>query len=285
VAADRERGLSPFCVVANAGTTNTGAVDPLPGLAELCRREDLWLHVDGAYGAFARLGEVGREALEGLELADSLVLDPHKWLYVGYEAGCCLVRHPGALRRAFHVLPDYLQDTAPQSGEVNFADYGIQLTRRARALKLWFSFKAHGRDAFAREIDRAQRMAERAGEWIRGSEALELLSEPELGILCFRYRGAPPSREKSGDRAGAEEAGEQVEATNRATVERIQREGRFMISSTRLGERYAIRLCPMNYRTREGDVRALLREVARVGREELERLSGGRDEPAGPRAR
>lgn len=270
VAEDREAGLRPFCVVANAGTTNTGAVDPLRELADLCAREGLWLHVDGAYGAFGRITVRGRERLEGLERADSLVLDPHKWLYVGYEAGCLLVRDAGALRRCFRVLPDYLQDTAAAAtpaGEVNFGELGVQLTREARALKLWFSLQAHGLSTMIAAVDRTQHLAELAERRVRASSALELASPASLGILCFRYAGEPAVPEADRD------------ALNRAILRRMTEEGRFMLSSTRLGwrdgafrgegpeTRYVLRLCPMNYRTTPEDVEAALREVTRVGDE------------------
>lgn len=284
VAEDRRRGLDPFCVVANAGTTNTGAIDPMDELAELCADEGLWLHVDGAYGATARLTERGRRLLQGMERADSLVLDPHKWLYVGYEAGCLLVRRPDALRQAFHVLPDYLQDTATQSGEVKFADYGLQLTRHARAVKLWVSLRTHGFGAMRREVERSMARAERLEAEARVFPELEVVSPASLGIVCLRYTGDGPDRRpaNSDSRAARSEARaveaddggeidpESREATlegwNRDVVEHMQAEGRFMLSSTRLRGRYVIRLCPMNYRTREEDLEAVLREIVGVGR-------------------
>jgi len=148
VEADRAAGRVPFCVVANAGTTNTGAVDPLPELADYCDREGLWLHVDGAYGAAAVLCKRGHATLEGLGRADSLSLDPHKWLFQPYEIGCVLVRDERWLRETFHILPEYLIDIEGQAGEVNFCDRGIQLTRGFRALKLWMSFKVFGQAGF-----------------------------------------------------------------------------------------------------------------------------------------
>lgn len=295
VAEDRAAGLRPFCVVANAGATNTGAVDPLPELADLCRREGLWLHVDGAYGAIARITVRGRAHLAGLERADSLVLDPHKWLYVGYECGCLLVREPDALLRSFRVLPDYLQDAEaggraaadpdgagprPRAPEVNFADRGLQLTRQARALKLWLSFKAHGLSAVIAAVDRTQHLAEVAARRIGESPALQLASPPTLGILCFRYVGDPAVPEAERD------------AVNEAVIRGMVEEGRFMLSSTRLGweggafrggaaeSRYVIRLCPMNYRTTEADVGAALAEVERLGATAAERSDSSRTRPA-----
>src|SRR5438093_6347876 len=149
VASDRE----PFCVIANAGTTNTGAVDPLPELASFCKERGLWLHADGAYGAAAMLSARGRAALAGLELVDSLSLDPHKWLFQPFEIGCALLRERHLLRDVFRIMPDYLRDAHRLREEVNFADYGIQLTRSFRALKLWMSLKVFGAEAFRRAIE------------------------------------------------------------------------------------------------------------------------------------
>jgi aromatic-L-amino-acid decarboxylase len=252
VHADRAAGLQPFCVIATAGTTNTGAVDPLDAIADYCDREGLWLHVDGAYGAIARISPTQAPRLEGLERADSLVLDPHKWLYVGYEAGCLLVRDVQALEATFSVLPDYLQDTDVHTGEVNFGNRGVQLSRAARGIKLWLSLKTHGFTAMVREIDRTVQLAEHAERQIRAHATLEVVAPASMGIVCFRHR--PPGLE------GAEA----LNAHNEQIVRKIQSEGRFMISSTRLDGRYAIRLCPMNYRTSASDVDALLDEVRAV---------------------
>jgi len=263
VAKDRAAGLTPFCVIANAGTTNTGAVDPLDALADLCEREQLWLHVDGAYGAFAALTVRGRRLLEGLERADSLVLDPHKWFYVGYEAGCLLVRDGAQLRSTFAVLPDYLQDTETLSGEVNFADYGLQLSRTTRALKLWFSLKTHGLASMIAAIDRTQHLAELAARKVQALPGLQLVSPASLGVICFRYVGTASEE----DRGGLSE--EALDTINERAVKRIQRESRYMLSSTRIAGRYVVRLCPMNYRTTEADVEGALREVMRAAEAEI----------------
>jgi len=250
---DRARGRHPFCVAATAGTTSTGAVDPLPELADLCEAEDLWLHVDGAYGAFARVTVRGRRSLQGLERADSLVLDPHKWMYVGFEAGCVLVRRPGVLAAEFHVLPDYLQDAATSAGEVNFADLGIQLTRRARALKLWLSMKHHGLAALIAAVDRTQHLAELVGRRVEAEAALELAAPPSLGIVVFRYVGDPAVPEA------------ELEMLNRALLDRLLEEERFIVSSTRLRGSFVLRLCPLNYRTSPSDLEELMDDVLRLG--------------------
>ncbi|HZE28825.1 MAG TPA: aminotransferase class I/II-fold pyridoxal phosphate-dependent enzyme, partial [Gaiellaceae bacterium] len=181
--ADESRGLTPFAVVALAGATNTGAVDPLKELAALCRERRAWLHVDGAYGGFAALADRG--LVRGLEQADSVTLDPHKWLYQPFECGCVLVRDGQALRRAFEMLPDYLSDAQTADGEVNFSDLGLQLTRSARALKLWVSLRYFGIDAFRAAIRRSLELAAGAARRVEESETLELMAPPSLGIVCF----------------------------------------------------------------------------------------------------
>ncbi|HUE77340.1 MAG TPA: aminotransferase class V-fold PLP-dependent enzyme, partial [Longimicrobiales bacterium] len=191
VARDRAAGLWPFYVMANAGATSTGAVDPLGALADLCARERLWLHVDAAYGGFAILTERGRALLEGLDRADSVTLDPHKWLFQPFEAGCLMVRRGHELTEAFRVGATYLQDTdvaagaAPDDGEVNFGDRGPQLTRSARALKIWLSVRYFGLDRFRAAIGKGMELADRAERWIRESGAFEVLSPATLGVVCF----------------------------------------------------------------------------------------------------
>ncbi len=155
-------------MAASAGATNTGAVDPLAEIAAICRDRGVWLHVDAAYGGFAVLTERGRAQLGALDAADSITLDPHKWLYQPYECGCLLVRDPHALAGAFTMTPEYLRDARAESGEVNFADLGIQLTRSARALKLWLSLRTFGVAAFREAIDRALTLAERVRATRRG---------------------------------------------------------------------------------------------------------------------
>lgn len=241
---DRGEGLRPFLVAASAGATSTGVVDPLPCVADIAEAEGLWLHVDAAYGGFAALTAEGRAFLAGIERADSITLDPHKWLFQGYEAGCLLVRHPGALAGAFHIMPDYLQDTAVEGGAVNFADRGIQLSRYARAIKIWLSIQTLGLDAFRQAVANGLDLARQAEAWIEKSAELELLSPARLGIVCFRRRF-------DGDEA-------EVERRNAALVAGLAESGVGMISSTRIDGRYALRLCIMNHRSVWGDVERVL---------------------------
>jgi glutamate/tyrosine decarboxylase-like PLP-dependent enzyme len=253
--ADSAAGLQPLVVVANAGATNTGAVDPLAGLAEMCHGRGLWLHVDAAYGGFASLSERGRAALSGIELADSVTLDPHKWGYQPIECGCLLVREGHQLAQAFTINPDYLADY--KSEEVNFSDLGLQLTRSARALKIWLSFQYFGADAFRTAIDRTLDLALAAEAQVAESEALELLSPASLGIICFRRRFEGVEDEPTLERLNAE------------LVKAFEKTGRGLLSSTRLRGVYAIRMCVMNHTTGPADVSETLDWFATAERPDL----------------
>ena len=245
IKADVAAGRQPFAAVGNAGSTNTGAVDPLEELADVCRANRIWFHVDGAYGGFAMLTERGRAALRGLERADSATLDPHKWLYQPYEAGCVLVREGTRLEAAFHIMPDYLQDTLVGGRDVNFADRGIQLTRSARALKLWLSLKYFGVDAFRTAIDRSLDVAAHAQSVVEETSELELMTPAMLGVVCFRRR--------------YEGVGElEVETRNADLAERLRESGEGLVSSTRVGDRFALRICVLNHRSGEEDVERVL---------------------------
>ncbi|MBW3593720.1 MAG: aminotransferase class V-fold PLP-dependent enzyme [Actinobacteria bacterium] len=246
VESDVRAGRQPFVVVANAGATNTGAIDPLADIAKIAAERDLWLHVDAAYGGFTVLTERGKRWLVGIEQADSVTLDPHKWLYQPYEVGCLLVREGTRLASAFHVMPEYLQDTAVGGVEVNFADRGIQLTRASRAFKLWLSLKYFGVDAFREAIERSLDLALLAEERVRASSELELLSPATLGIVCFRRRPA-----------GLDEEGV-LERLNADLDLRLAQSGEGMISSTRVDGRYALRLCILGHRSRAEDVERVL---------------------------
>ena len=190
--ADRAAGRTPFAVVANAGTTNTGAVDPLDELADLCVREGLWFHVDGAYGASAALCEPGRSALAGMGRADSLTIDPHKWLFQPYEAGAVLIREPGLLERTFTLSGEYLRDTF--GGEVNFRDRGVQLTRGVRALKLWLSVEVFGLDAFRTAVAHGVALAEHAEPVLRARTAGRSSRRRNSGSSASRARAATSPR-------------------------------------------------------------------------------------------
>ncbi len=256
VAKARHDGFTPIAVCANAGTTNTGAIDRLPKIADYCAAEKIWLHIDAAYGGFAVLSETGRRMLAGIERADSISLDAHKWLFQPFEAGCVLVRDVATLIRAFSVNPDYLQDTKLGLEHVNFADRGYQLTRSFRALKVWMSVQTFGLARFRTAISRAMELAEEAGRLVAKTPGLELLSPPSLGVLCFRYRPA-----------GKAWSAERIEKLNEAIQARVIESGTAMISSTRLRGVYSLRLCIMSHQTTWDDVRETIERISEFGHE------------------
>ena len=252
VAADRAAGNAPFMVLASAGTTNTGAVDPLHEIADYCIAEKLWLHVDAAYAGFAALTAEGKRKLSGIERADSLTLDPHKWLFVPFECGCLLVRDPSTLTSAFRILPEYLKDVEPGDEEVNFADRGEQLTRYSRALKVWFSVNYFGTAAIAGAIQEGMERARFLEQLVRASPAFEILSAAHFGIVCFRAR----------PRAGTSES--ETDALNERINTRVVSEGRFLISSTRLKGAFSLRMCTLGFRTTMDDIRELFESIERA---------------------
>lgn len=258
IRSDRAAGLRPFVVVANAGTTNTGAVDPMNAIGEIAREHSLWLHADAAYGGFAALTERGREKLSGIELAHSVVLDPHKWLYCPFETGCVLVRDGRLMRETFRIMPEYMVDVAREEREVNFCDYGLQLTRSFRALRVWMALKTYGAHRFRHVIDRCLDLAEYAARLFGRSPEIELVTRPELGIFTFRY---VPRR------LSASDPQEYLNRLNEKLVASIARSRRVMLSSTRLGSRAVLRLCVLNHRTRKEDVREALGLILQLGRE------------------
>ena len=257
MARDRNAGLLPVAVIASAGTTNTGATDPLHAVADLCEREGVWLHVDAAFGGFAALTRRGARALDGIGRADSVTLDPHKWLFVPFECGCLLVRSPSQLRSAFAIYPEYLRDVEAAGAEVNFADYGEQLTRYSRALKVWLSVSYFGTAALTDAIDRGIDLAEYAERLVRADGELEVLAPARLGIFCFR------ARPRGVDDAAA------LDRLNERILSAVNAGGRYFISSTRLRGAFSLRMCPIGYRTTEADIEGLVSAVAEVGTREL----------------
>jgi aromatic-L-amino-acid decarboxylase len=246
IAGDRAKGRVPFFVSANAGTTNTGAVDPLPELASICSSSDVWFHVDAAYGGFAAISEDVRPSFRGMELADSLTLDPHKWLYCPIGIGCALVREPRFLEQAFSTGGDYLKDLP--SDEINFLDRGPELTRPARVLSVWMVIRSVGRPGLAAQIDEDIRLARLAAELLDEDDRLEVL-EPGLSIVPFRHRRLP--NEPESKRA----------ARDSTLMETTLADGELMLSTTMLGDLNTLRLVVMNHRTTEQDIR---RSVARI---------------------
>lgn len=256
IATDRAAGLIPFMVVGNAGTTNTGATDPLEALAACCEREQLWFHVDAAYAGFAAITERGRAMLPGIGLAHTITLDPHKWLFMPFECGCLLARDPRLLAEAFSIHPEYLHDVKAGGEDVNFTDYGLQLTRGSRALKVWLSVRHFGMAALRAQMEYTMQLADLAEQLIRELPGFEITSPARFGIVCFRAR--PEGLE-----------GAALDRFNMALNERVNATGKFLISSTALRGAFTLRLCALGYRTREEHIRALVAEVARAAQAEL----------------
>src|SRR5947208_5289536 len=234
IADDRAKGLRPFCIVANAGTTNTGAVDPLAELADLAAKEELWLHVDGAFGAASILLDRGRTLLRGLDRADSITLDPHKWLFQSFECGCVLVRDAARLKSAFQIKADYLRDVYRETEEINPCDYGIQLTRSFRALKVWLSLRTFGLAAFRQAITRGFGLAEVAERELRARKGWEILSPAQMATVCFRFGKSDDLQTK--------------------LVDELMQDGYALLTSTMLRGAVALRLCTINPRTTEQDI-------------------------------
>ena len=258
VAEDRDAGFTPIAVAATAGTTGTGAIDPLEALADFCAAEGLWLHVDAAYGGFAILTERGKQLLRGIERADSVGLDAHKWFFQPYEAGCLLVKDENTLKDAFGVRPDILQDTVWGANHPNFSNLGLQLSRSVRALKVWMSIQTFGMAAFRRAIAKGMELAVRAEEYVHASPVLEALNTATLGIVCFRI-----------DPAGDDLDEEALEEVNRVVLARMFWDDPSFVSSTLLRGTFALRMCIVNHTTTWGDVRETLEAVERFGKEAL----------------
>ena len=199
VAEDRAAGLAPMAICANAGAPSTGAIDPLHAMADFCEAEDIWLHVDAAYGGFAAITEKGGELLSGIERADSIGLDPHKWLFQPYEVGCLLVKDSRTLEGPFAMSATVLQDTVWGANHPNLDDRGLQLSRSFRALKIWMSIQTFGMSAFRRAVASGMELAKRAEEYVRESRTLELVTPSSLGIVCMRVNpeGAGLENERS----------------------------------------------------------------------------------------
>jgi aromatic-L-amino-acid decarboxylase len=256
IAEDRRQGLVPFLIVASAGTTNTGAVDPLPELADLAAREGMWLHVDAAYGGFFLLTAEGRRAMRGVERADSIVLDPHKGLFLPYGTGAVLVRDGEALRRAHSLTGDYMPGLQDDPDRVDFSQYSPELSRPFRGLRVWLPFKMHGAGAFRAQLEEKLALARLAADRLREMAGIEMLAEPQLSLLAFRL--APE---------GVPEA--ELEGLNRRFLDRINARQRVFLTSTRLRGRLALRICVLSFRTHRDRMEMALDDIEGARREAL----------------
>lgn len=260
IAEDRASGRAPFCVVASAGTVVSGAIDPLAEIAALTRREGLWLHVDGCYGGFARLAPSVHGRFAGIELADSIALDPHKWLYLPADCGCLLYREPAAVGAAFALGADYTRIAQTDSREAfAFWDYGPELTRRFRALKVWMTFAHVGARALGEAIEANLDCARYLAELVAASDDFEMLAPVELSIFCFRHLG--PGGRRTVARSAADER--ELDAWNERLLHALQHGASSYLSNATVGDRFALRGCVLNYRTTREDMAILLADLRR----------------------
>jgi aromatic-L-amino-acid decarboxylase len=256
VAKDREAGMIPFCVIATAGTINTGAIDDMNAIADFCEQEGLWFHVDGAIGAVAVLADNVRDQLSGMERADSIALDLHKWMHIPFEAGCVVIRNAPAHRDSFALVPEYLQREDDGGGMASGlywpSDYGLQLTRQFRALKVWMSIKEHGLERFGRMIARNVEQAHYLGALVEATPELELTGPIGLDIVCFRYNPGGLDTEA-------------LNTLNKKLLVKLQEGGVAAPSYTTLKGNYCLRAAISNHRSRFEDFDLMVDEVLRIG--------------------
>src|SRR6266513_2017991 len=262
ITADLEVGHLPFCVVANAGTVNTGAVDPLAEIREIADRFELWMHVDGSYGAFAVLAESARNLFAGMERADSIALDPHKWLYLPVDVGCVIYRDPEIARAAFTHEAEYTRVIGEKADEAfAYWDYGPELSRRFRALKVWMLLKGVGLDSLSAVIESNLACARHLESMVQASDDFEMVAPVELSIFCFRHLPVQLGNESP----------EAIDAFNERLLVALQRDGSSYLSNATLGGRFALRGCVLNYRTTLRDMEILLDDLRRVAKSFLSR--------------
>lgn len=251
VRADRDAGMLPLACVATVGTTSTTSVDPVPEIADICERENLWLHVDAAYGGALAVVPEHRDILEGVDRADSMVVNPHKWLFTPMDCSVLYTRRPDALRRAFSLTPEYLQTS--QSGVVNFMDYGVQLGRRFRALKLWMVLRHFGANGIAARIRGHCELAREFASRVEAGDGWEVMAPVPMSVVCFRY--AP---------AGSSE--EELDRLNEQIMHRINSGGSAYLSHTRLDGRYTLRVAIGNLQTTRGHTTELWNALMQAAR-------------------
>jgi glutamate/tyrosine decarboxylase-like PLP-dependent enzyme len=258
IAKDKLEGNKPFCILASAGTTNTGTVDPLDAIADICEKENLWFHVDGAYGGAAILSKKGSTVLKGIERADSLTVDPHKWFFQPYEIGCLLVKDFSWLSSAFSEKPEYLRDIEGNESEINFYDYGIQLTRRFRALKFYMSIKTYGLNAFKEAITYNIDLAEETEEILRKSKEWEVISPATLAVINFRYHPL-----------GLELSEKELDALNQEISRRVVASKEALLVTTILQNQVVLRMCLINPKTTIEDIKETFLQCTTFAKEIL----------------
>ena len=275
---DKNHGMFPFCVVATAGTVNTGAIDPLESIADICQKHNLWFHVDAAYGGFASLSSNLKPLLNGITRADSVALDPHKWLFIPFEAGCVLVKNQSHMINTFSMNAPYIHlanTTSIPSENVDFSDYGLQLSRQFRALKVWMSLKQYGIKKYERLINQNVYLARYLATLVNESSDFEAASTVTLSIFCFRYFPEDLRQKyQEIDQLQGEKIEEYLNRLNRALTKEIRTDQRAVLSSTVLRDKYVLRACIVNYRTTKQDIKdilTILRELGRTADKKLRR--------------
>lgn len=249
---DCESGLHPICAIGIAGTTNSGAVDDLEAVAEVCRKHDLWYHVDAAYGGPAAGLEETGEMFRGIEKADSLVVNPHKWMYVPFGAACVIVKTPGHLQKTFSLIPDYLRSDSTDDERTDLMEYNLPLTKDFKALKVWMTIKAYGarklREMIRADIDRARYLA----ELIESDSRFERMARGPLSIVCFRYVSE-----------GKDET--ELDELNNRIIREIEEDGRIFLTGTTIRRRTALRACIINHRITDGHMERMLEVIGEIG--------------------
>lgn len=256
IAEDKANGLQPICVIGTSGTVNTGAIDDLNAIADICEEENLWFHVDGAIGAIAMLSDTIKPQLKGIERADSVALDLHKWLHMPFEAGCVIIKDNNAHKKTFSLIPEYLEKNTRglASGDNWFSEYGLQLSRRFRALKIWMSLKEHGSKRFGRMITRNVEQAFYLGDLVNNHNDLELLAPIGMDIVCFRYNPGGNTLEE-------------LNTINKEIKLQLEEQAIALPGYTTLNGAYCIRCAISSHRVTTKDFDVLVEHVLRIGNE------------------
>jgi aromatic-L-amino-acid decarboxylase len=268
IRADRDRGDHPFCVVAQVGSINTGGIDSLEEIADICERNSLWFHADGACGAVGAMLPEKKEMYKGLDRADSVTLDPHKWLFIPYDCGCVLVRDPEKLRRVFSISAPYLHGTLPtEYTGLNYFDYGPEFSRGFRALKVWMTLRHYGVEGYRKLLRQGIRCAERLDERVCASDEFEQLHKPNLYIYSFRYAPLEDRRAARRTAQDQERIDARLDCLNQRIADEIQARGIAFIMTTRIRERTALRISICSHRTTLADIDAVFDALTQIGRE------------------
>ncbi len=262
IAKDRLKGHQPFCIIASAGTTNTGTIDPLDEIADICKEENMWFHIDGAYGGAAILASNGKKLLKGIERADSLTVDPHKWFFQPYEMGCLLVKDHNWLSNTFSEKPEYLRDVEGNESEINFYDHGIQLTRRFRALKFYMSLKTFGLDSFKKAIQYNIDLANQTEKLLRKSPKWEIIAPATIGIINYRFNPIDSNLTEK-----------ELDKINQNISKNIIDSKEALLVTTVLEGQVVLRMCLINPRTTLEDIKDTLKQCEKYGALELEKIN------------